>query len=293
MLANVGKEEDIDGHTSTVDIEIKPLTVLSDEDLFKACGGRTAHKGARHGLNLSGKLQRIAEQEKLLLEKMKQTANKHDVFREPTAKKAKKNPLVELNSSRDDTSDDNQLPIDAESDYVLKPSKKRLKKDRKTEEQLVTKISTIGLKVEEDPESPTEHEEDEPQRDGTPMRKKKKAKRVADKLTIIDESDQQETPKKKKKKGKRKLDEDDADMQESAKKYLKELPELKTKKVKLDDSYEASADEDDVVDRINLEQEEARKLEKSRKKAKKSKKNKDKKRKMEVVTNLNKMPSKF
>nr|XP_054750202.1 G patch domain-containing protein 4-like [Lytechinus pictus] len=35
----------------------------NDEMLFKACGGRTAHKGARHGLLLSGKLQRIEQQE--------------------------------------------------------------------------------------------------------------------------------------------------------------------------------------------------------------------------------------
>ncbi|XP_041460719.1 G patch domain-containing protein 4-like [Lytechinus variegatus] len=35
----------------------------NDEMLFKACGGRTAHKGARHGLRLSGKLQRIEQQE--------------------------------------------------------------------------------------------------------------------------------------------------------------------------------------------------------------------------------------
>ncbi|XP_071493810.1 uncharacterized protein [Diadema antillarum] len=35
----------------------------NDERLYKACGGRTAHKGARHGLHLSGKLKRIQMQE--------------------------------------------------------------------------------------------------------------------------------------------------------------------------------------------------------------------------------------
>lgn len=40
---------------------------LTDEELFKVCGGRTGHKGARHGLTLNGKLQRIAQQEKDLL----------------------------------------------------------------------------------------------------------------------------------------------------------------------------------------------------------------------------------
>ncbi|ODM96092.1 G patch domain-containing protein 4 [Orchesella cincta] len=41
---------------------------LTDEELFQACGGRTAHKGARFGLKLSGKLARIAAQEEALKE---------------------------------------------------------------------------------------------------------------------------------------------------------------------------------------------------------------------------------
>ena len=44
--------------------------ILTDEDLLKACGGRTAHKGARHGLKLNGKLSRLEKQEQELLEKM-------------------------------------------------------------------------------------------------------------------------------------------------------------------------------------------------------------------------------
>ncbi|CAF1329361.1 unnamed protein product [Adineta steineri] len=35
----------------------------SDEDLLRICGGRTAHKGARHGIKMGGKLQRLQEQE--------------------------------------------------------------------------------------------------------------------------------------------------------------------------------------------------------------------------------------
>jgi len=47
---------------------------LSDEELFKLCGGRTAHKGARHGHRFSGKLARIAKQEALLLASMNNPA---------------------------------------------------------------------------------------------------------------------------------------------------------------------------------------------------------------------------
>uniref|UniRef100_A0AAQ5X9H6 G patch domain-containing protein 4 n=1 Tax=Amphiprion ocellaris TaxID=80972 RepID=A0AAQ5X9H6_AMPOC len=39
------------------------LDRLSDVDLMKACGGRTAHKGARHGLTMSAKLARLEQQE--------------------------------------------------------------------------------------------------------------------------------------------------------------------------------------------------------------------------------------
>ena len=53
---------------------------LTDEQLFKVCGGRTAHKGARHGLTLNGKLQRIARQEENLL--ATNTLEKHKKYQE-------------------------------------------------------------------------------------------------------------------------------------------------------------------------------------------------------------------
>lgn len=46
----------------------------NEEKLFKQCGGRTAHKGARHGLKLNGKLARIEQQEQELLERLKQNS---------------------------------------------------------------------------------------------------------------------------------------------------------------------------------------------------------------------------
>lgn len=275
LLANVGKEEDIEGHTSTNDIEIKPISVLSDEDLFKACNGRTAHKGARHGLNLTGKLQRIAAQEKELLEKMRSKQKKHEVFQEPAIKKYKKNPLAELNSSKDESSDESQLPVDTESDYILKASGKRRKRDRKQELQLATKINEIGLDESEmiDQSSPVENGEDEEPYNGTPVRKKKKSKRASEKLRSIQEDSQvEETPKKnkKKKKGKRKLDEDDDEMPEKMEKQKKPKPETQSKRVKLDESYEASGDEEDVVDKINAEQEALRKIKKLKKSSRKT-----------------------
>ncbi|KAG8009845.1 G patch domain-containing protein 4 [Nibea albiflora] len=44
-------------------LDLSSAINLSDNDLMKACGGRTAHKGARHGLTMSAKLARLEQQE--------------------------------------------------------------------------------------------------------------------------------------------------------------------------------------------------------------------------------------
>merc|ERR1712039_630026 len=43
---------------------------LDDEQLFEACGGMTAHKGARHGHSMKAKQERIARMEAKLLREM-------------------------------------------------------------------------------------------------------------------------------------------------------------------------------------------------------------------------------
>lgn len=239
-----------------------------------ACGGRTAHKGARHGLNLTGKLKRIAEQERLFLEKMQgKTQNKHEVFREPCAKKVKKSPLGELNSSKEEETDETS----PERDYVLKASKKRKKRDKIQEQLLVKKIEGIGL---EEPatefEHPTEHEEDEEAPyNGTPVRKKKKSKKVLGQLGSIQESVNvpaaEDQVKSKKKKNKRKFNDDDESMLESKEHRLRDKSSKRIK-MKLDNSYEASESDEDTADKINAEQESlhfAKKLKKSTKKREK------------------------
>ncbi|XP_013885420.1 G patch domain-containing protein 4 [Austrofundulus limnaeus] len=44
-------------------LDLSSTTKLSDSELMKVCGGRTAHKGARHGLTMSAKLARLEQQE--------------------------------------------------------------------------------------------------------------------------------------------------------------------------------------------------------------------------------------
>ncbi|EDW59024.1 G patch domain-containing protein 4 [Drosophila virilis] len=70
MLTQDGGEVANAERIKTEDIAVTKVHVLTDEELFQACGGRTAHKGARHGLKLSGKLARLEQQEREMLAKL-------------------------------------------------------------------------------------------------------------------------------------------------------------------------------------------------------------------------------
>ena len=52
-----------------VDKDLSKIKELSDDQLVEACGGLTAHKGGRHGLNMKAKLDRIAEAEREFMAK--------------------------------------------------------------------------------------------------------------------------------------------------------------------------------------------------------------------------------
>ncbi|XP_063295529.1 G patch domain-containing protein 4 isoform X2 [Pelobates fuscus] len=61
--------ESSDSEDEDEKLDLSSTTKMTDEDLIKVCGGRTAHKGARHGLTMSAKLSRLEEQERAFLEK--------------------------------------------------------------------------------------------------------------------------------------------------------------------------------------------------------------------------------
>lgn len=252
LLANV--EEEIQSTDKDCDISIiNNHEAISDEQLFKICGGRTAHKSARHGLKLEGKLQRIAEQEKQLLEKMKNSRNKKDIF----------------NSSHE--SSRSELETIDETDYSKPKSKSKRKREKQKELELISKISSMELKPED---------ENEPKND-----------------EVLENNE-----KKKKKKRKRKyhnLDEDERlcsepeDKQEDKKKHRKKRKQseekVESKRVKLDDSF-GSTDHDDKfeakLEEINSVTSSSTIKHKSKKK--KSSRKKDKQKTKKVIEDLEK-----
>ncbi|XP_034486177.1 G patch domain-containing protein 4 [Drosophila innubila] len=89
LLTQSGGEVTDSERIKPEDIAVSQVHVMTDDELFKACGGRTAHKGARHGLKLSGKLARLEQQEREMLAKLQAKQNEPQEV-EPTKTKKKK-----------------------------------------------------------------------------------------------------------------------------------------------------------------------------------------------------------
>ncbi|XP_009281689.1 PREDICTED: G patch domain-containing protein 4 [Aptenodytes forsteri] len=59
-------------------LDLSSARRLTDEELMRVCGGRTAHKGARHGLTMSAKLARLEEQERAFLATYQHKEQQHE-----------------------------------------------------------------------------------------------------------------------------------------------------------------------------------------------------------------------
>ena len=118
-MEEVQKEED----EYVVDKDLSKIKELSDDQLVAACGGMTAHKGGRHGLNMKAKLDRIAEAEREFLEKYgggvksDPTPTPADVIAKKKKKKRKHEETIE-NGGGD-------ACVESEVDGVKKKKKKK------------------------------------------------------------------------------------------------------------------------------------------------------------------------
>ena len=114
----------------------------NEDEVFSKCGGRTAHKGARHGLKLNGKLLRIQEQEQILLDRMNSQSsnqngcNKLEVDREESSVWALDTDGTEHSRKRKKKKKCRKLDIDVKTEIDIddKKIKKRRKKERQMEE---------------------------------------------------------------------------------------------------------------------------------------------------------------
>ena len=106
--------------------DLSKIKELSDDQLVEACGGLTAHKGGRHGLNMKAKLDRIAEAEREFLVKYGGGVSQGNSDDTQNVKKKKKRKHKDLIES-----------VDAS----VEPKKKKKKKDKCPDEIPVTELS--------------------------------------------------------------------------------------------------------------------------------------------------------
>jgi len=174
-----------------------PFVKMTDEELFKACGGRTAHKGARHGLTLSGKLSRIAEQEKQLLangglKACKKSLQGQEREKRKNKKKAEEDNIPPLDIEEND---DVVLPVPPiYNDENYKVSKYTIKKNKRKIQDLVHQLNKTCLI--HDDSTGKDDEENSPQdtsEDSSKKRIKKKKKSKRKREPILEPNDDSDT----------------------------------------------------------------------------------------------------
>ncbi|XP_039248559.2 G patch domain-containing protein 4-like [Styela clava] len=114
--------------------DTKKSKILNDEELLAACGGRTAHKGARHGVNLGGKLARLKEQESETLDGLINKKNKKKRKYEGNGQKLLKDENETVNKKKDKAQKKRKL-ISENTEITnkkLKKQKNKTKLDEKT-----------------------------------------------------------------------------------------------------------------------------------------------------------------
>ncbi|KAB5586883.1 hypothetical protein PHYPO_G00006550 [Pangasianodon hypophthalmus] len=163
-------------------LDLSSTKKLSDAELMKACGGRTAHKGARHGLTMSAKLARLEQQEQ---EFMAKYGKKKQIDKTTALSEAAP---TELSSALD-------------QERVDKPERKKAKKKKQRSDE------PKDNGVQESTEASQEHNEE------LSKKRKKQSKVKADlKSEDITDSFVNTDTKKKKKKTKLVLEEESTEM---------------------------------------------------------------------------------
>ncbi|XP_030606675.1 G patch domain-containing protein 4 [Archocentrus centrarchus] len=175
-------------------MDLSSTTKLSDADLMKACGGRTAHKGARHGLTMSAKLARLEQQEAEFMAKYgkkSQTGNASPVCATPTPPTCYSQKQEEMMENRKMKINEQNGEVSETPETAVQPEKKKKPSD-----------DAEGLMPSENCEA-----------DGSRKHKKKKKNKETLSAAVTAEL---HTDKVKKKKSKHRVEEEASDSKESS-----------------------------------------------------------------------------
>merc|ERR1719397_862950 len=202
------------------DKDLSLLRTLTDDELVKACGGRTAHKGGRHGHRMNAKLARIekAEAEYMLNHKTKEEVAAVLAEDKACARLAEEGDLGSAGRDRESTEDFSEV----------KKKKKKRKKEKdpddgsvEPENKMLKGDDTNGVAASMTAELNVE-----------PVIKRKKSKKRKREDNIENEEPQEEAGVVKKKKSKKSKKSGEASTNETQPILLLEKEEVSLKKKK-------------------------------------------------------------
>ncbi|XP_063055396.1 G patch domain-containing protein 4 [Engraulis encrasicolus] len=162
-----GSDDSSDSDDDDRKLDLSSATNLSDAELLKICGGRTAHKGARHGLTMSAKLARLEQQEQEFLAKYGKKATPASSSAAPSPAPSPIPVSAPQSPSGADDDNNNGGNDDGDKDVPKKTKRKKEKKRRTEEAEAEMPDSTTNGDVKETPDIP----------DGGQKEKKKKKKK--------------------------------------------------------------------------------------------------------------------
>ncbi|TNN37589.1 G patch domain-containing protein 4 [Liparis tanakae] len=148
---------------------LNPLR-LSDADLMRACGGRTAHKGARHGLTMSAKLARLERQEAEFMAKYETKSKTKSVA--PTTPTPPAPAARREEAARDEARSTGGVIELNDDEPDVKPKKKKKKKKAGEDAEEITYV--VSSEEEEDDVIWVENSEADPSHESKRKSRKRK-----------------------------------------------------------------------------------------------------------------------
>ncbi|KAM8794313.1 G patch domain-containing protein 4 [Eudromia elegans] len=153
-------------------LDLSSARRLTDEELVRVCGGRTAHKGARHGLTMSAKLARLEEQERAFLaahglEKGQPEAPESS----PPAGKGRKKKKKKQSKDRGEAEQSWEASGEESRAPEEEATKRRKKKKKKKKHQELVEREESAT------EAPVEEADEEGHAGHSPKKKKKRKRR--------------------------------------------------------------------------------------------------------------------
>jgi len=153
---------------------------LTDEELVKACGGLTAHKGARHGHKMDAKLLRVQEAERKYMEEFEAKQKNKEENSKVKKKKKKRDRSVDSDLVNEDAK---KVKTNAEMENIEVEARKEKKKKKKSK-----RSRKESSDMEEDNKVETC---EDTSLEAPPVTKKKKSKKDREVESLIPETDQQ------------------------------------------------------------------------------------------------------